>query len=210
VPLYRHFWIPCNHSASVYIGWTEIQNGDFSVRVAKAHKGLTSSGCFGTLLPHFLRAPLDYTTQFEIAYSVYLDELFSFIKPTKFPQKVDNSTVWYHSNISRCYGAILKSLCQVSKLAKIWQNTCITLVHTALCNTVQFSSWYVMHWGMRWRSGWGTALQTGRSRVWFPMVSLDFFIDIILPVALWPWGSTQPLTEMSTRNISWGVKAAGA
>jgi hypothetical protein len=23
-------------------------------------------------------------------------------------------------------------------------------------------------------------------------------------------GSTQPLTEMSTRNISWGVNAAGA
>jgi hypothetical protein len=36
--------------------------------------------------------------------------------------------------------------------------------------------------------GWGTALQTGRSRVWFPMVSLEFFIAIILPAALWPWG----------------------
>jgi len=28
------------------------------------------------------------------------------------------------------------------------------------------------------------------------MVSLEFFI--ILLAALWPWGSTQPLTEMST------------
>ena len=35
---------------------------------------------------------------------------------------------------------------------------------------------------------WGTALQSGRSRVHFPLASLEFFIDIILPVALWPWG----------------------
>jgi len=33
-----------------------------------------------------------------------------------------------------------------------------------------------------------TALQVGRSRVRFPVVSLVFFIDIILPAALWPWG----------------------
>ena len=39
---------------------------------------------------------------------------------------------------------------------------------------------------------------------------LEFFIDIILPAALWPLGSTQSSTEMSTRRISWGVKTAGA
>ena len=36
---------------------------------------------------------------------------------------------------------------------------------------------------------WGTALQAVRSRVRFPMVSLEFFNDIILPVAQWPWGT---------------------
>ena len=33
-----------------------------------------------------------------------------------------------------------------------------------------------------------TALQAGRPWVRFPMLSLDFFIDIILLAALWPWG----------------------
>jgi hypothetical protein len=33
-----------------------------------------------------------------------------------------------------------------------------------------------------------STLQTGRSRFRFPVVSLEFFSDIILPVALWPWG----------------------
>ena len=54
---------------------------------------------------------------------------------------------------------------------------------------------------------WGTALQARRSRVRFPIVSLGFLIDTVFPAALW---LTQPLTEMSTRNISCGVKAAGA
>jgi hypothetical protein len=36
--------------------------------------------------------------------------------------------------------------------------------------------------------GLGTALQAGRSWFRFPMVSLEFFINIILPTALWSWG----------------------
>ena len=40
-------------------------------------------------------------------------------------------------------------------------------------------------------------------------MSLRFFIEIILPSAM-GLGSTQPLTEMSTRNISCEIKAAVA
>ena len=44
-----------------------------------------------------------------------------------------------------------------------------------------------------------------KSRVRFTMESLEFFIYTILPpAALCAWGSIQRLTEMSTRNISWG------
>jgi hypothetical protein len=53
--------------------------------------------------------------------------------------------------------------------------------------------------------GWGTALQSGRSRVRFGI--FHWHNPVGRTMAL---GSTQPLTEMSTRNISCGVKAAGA
>jgi hypothetical protein len=50
--------------------------------------------------------------------------------------------------------------------------------------------------------GWGTMLQAGKSRVRFPMRSLDFFFNLpnhsSRTIAL---KSTQPLTEMSTRNF---------
>jgi hypothetical protein len=44
-------------------------------------------------------------------------------------------------------------------------------------------------------------LQAGRLRIRFPMTSLNFSIDPLLPAAL---GSTQPLTEMSTRYLPGG------
>jgi hypothetical protein len=50
--------------------------------------------------------------------------------------------------------------------------------------------------------GWGTMLQAGRSPVQVPD-KVDFFNPSNRTVAL---GSTQPLTEMSTRNLSGGKK----
>jgi len=39
----------------------------------------------------------------------------------------------------------------------------------------------------RWR-GWGRWLKIGRWRFGFKRVPLEIFIDIIIPIALWPWG----------------------
>jgi hypothetical protein len=47
-------------------------------------------------------------------------------------------------------------------------------------------------------------LQAGRSPVRFPMRALDFSINLILPAATRALVSTQPLTEMSTRNFPGG------
>jgi hypothetical protein len=52
---------------------------------------------------------------------------------------------------------------------------------------------------------WGTALQTGGSRVRFPIVS-GFFIDIILSVALWHWGQLSRLSRNLGASTSWNSK----
>jgi hypothetical protein len=47
-------------------------------------------------------------------------------------------------------------------------------------------------------------LQAGRSRVQIPMRSLDVSIKLILSSRTMALGSTQALTEMSTRNLPGG------
>ena len=58
--------------------------------------------------------------------------------------------------------------------------------------------------------GWGTALQVGRTRVRFRIVSLEILHWHNPSGRTMALGLTQHLTEISARNISWGVKGAGA
>jgi len=81
----------------------------------------------------------------------------------------------------------------------VWRAVCLFPEFTLAC--VHYS----MQWDTRWRS-WLRHCATSR-KIAFPMISLEFFVDIILPAALW---SIQTLTEMSTRNIYWELKAASA
>ena len=57
-------------------------------------------------------------------------------------------------------------------------------------------------WKMCGVAGWGSALQSRRSRVWFRMSSSKCFILLILPAALWLWDRLS-LRKMSTRDLLW-------
>jgi hypothetical protein len=57
--------------------------------------------------------------------------------------------------------------------------------------------------------GWGTTLQAWRSWVWFPMTLFDFSNLSNPSSCTMALGSTQPLTEMSSRKNSGGLRAVG-
>ena len=86
---------------------------------------------------------------------------------------------------------ILVGLCN-GDFSWIWVAVCKIFVGNSCFNfnlKSNISDIYCFHWGARGGAvGWGTVLQAGRSWVRFPMMSLEFFIDRILPSALWTWG----------------------
>jgi len=69
----------------------------------------------------------------------------------------------WHNSVETCRSVM------ISELIVRWLAHCTRKYHS-VCN------------------GYGAVLQIGRSLVRFQMVSLKFFIDVILPVALWSWG----------------------
>ena len=54
-------------------------------------------------------------------------------------------------------------------------------LHTNICITI-------LKWARIGTVGRGTELQAGRTQVRFPLILMEFFIDLILSAALWPRG----------------------
>jgi hypothetical protein len=66
----------------------------------------------------------------------------------------------------------------------------------------------LLHW--LHTAGCGTALQVGRSRVRFPMVSLEVFVYRILAAELWPWGRLKNISWEGGRGTDWLSRNLGA
>jgi hypothetical protein len=84
-------------------------------------------------------------------------------------------------NVAFCYNRGQREVITVSVNKQI-----VTVSNTLLQNI-----FFILYYTVGARGGavtWGTALQTGSSRARFPMVSLEFFIDLNLPASQWPWG----------------------
>jgi hypothetical protein len=60
------------------------------------------------------------------------------------------------------------------------------LFPTFICFLFHYLFVYLLIYLRSGAVGWGIALQAGRSRVRFPMMSMEIFFHIILPAALWP------------------------
>ena len=113
-----------------------------------------------------------------------------------------NSTVGVtrlHGASVRCFPRCGTHCCRRPSIPHDWSSpsTAVLFQHRSL--SAERTSWT-----NRSAVGWGTALQAGRSRVRFPMVTLEFFHWHNPSGRTMTLGLINPLTEMSTRNISWG------
>jgi len=129
-----------------------------------------------------------HSVRLEVVFGRSIESLCSWWQNTQFDMK-------YILHIARFQALILQVwLC-------VWVNNIVVFLRV-LCSALknlnydppelgQFMITTFSWWAPGGALDWGTTLQAGRSQVRFPMVSLEFFIDIVLPAILcsWDWRS---------------------
>jgi hypothetical protein len=97
----------------------------------------------------------------------------------------------YHKNNGYLMVSSLQHiLCHVQRFSILWtQNIvkCIPVLFTHILFFLLDTFMGCIEGSHGNAVGWGAALQAGRSRVQFPIVPFQYFIDLILPAALCPW-----------------------
>ena len=94
------------------------------------------------------------------------------------------------------------SISSLRKLHSVVTKTHLSRIHIHICVCVYIC---IHTYGVRGGAvEWRATLQAGTSRVRFPIWSFGFFINLIIPSAIWPLSLTQPLTEKSKKDVFWG------
>jgi hypothetical protein len=98
------------------------------------------------------------------------------------------NTYIYHQLLPTCFGVCSIIFRQtIALLAKTLYAIC-NIAKKAYSNDIVYTIYQLFHSYCTDLTIYSTALQVGRSRVRFPMVLLEFFINVILPAALFAWG----------------------
>jgi hypothetical protein len=133
---------------------------------------------------HETKSPVTVQRKFRNEYGQHLPVVKS-IK-TWYSKFVETGNVgWVTFREKRCLYSTYSSFLVIKVCNQ--EKTLCSLCRLGVLTTLPLDQILTVQGGAR-GSGWGTALQTGRSRDRFPTASLEFFIDIILPAALWSWG----------------------
>jgi len=177
---FRHsFWLAKQHA---FAGWTVLILFDVD---RKAHN-------YGHRLPRTARGVQTCVANF--SHKIFVQRHVCLIISVLFLCFIDRASLYKLFQIKPTRCTLLLSIFISSSLHV--SGNCVPIIKRTYCiyATLVFSlcvggslfCW--LGWDCGGAVGWGTALQVGRSRVRFPIVSMEFLIDIILPVALWPWG----------------------
>ena len=120
-----------------------------------------------------------------------------------------------HLSAFYCKYNKINDLKQNADKFKNYQWTFQNIIHNRHCKVSLYPrNWFIINnawlWGTRWRS-WSRHCATSWTVTGpIPIGDIGIFYWHNPSGRTMVLGLTQPLTEMITRNISWGVKAAGA